>query len=79
MAKDKCIKCGKDTPYDYETHVDNRMWYVEGAGQLCASCHGDNETPSDCNIEIPCSVVHDTPNDQTLGEMIRTAYFIKNK
>lgn len=75
MAKDKCIKCGKDTPYDYETHVDLRMWYVEGAGQLCIQCY--NNESAECKIEIPCSVVHDTPNDQILGEMVRDIYFTK--
>ena len=35
MAKDKCIMCGADTPYDFETHIDYRYGYVEGAGQCC--------------------------------------------
>jgi hypothetical protein len=32
---DKCVICGKDTPYTKDTHIDVRVNYVEGAGQLC--------------------------------------------
>lgn len=33
--KDKCVICGKETPYSYSTHIDLRVGYVEGAGQGC--------------------------------------------
>jgi len=36
--KDKCVSCGKETEYEQETHIDYRMYYVEGAGQLCREC-----------------------------------------
>ena len=37
--KDKCVMCEKETEYDYDEHVDNRFYYVEGAGQLCKECY----------------------------------------
>ena len=36
--KDKCVKCGEITMYKKTDHIDRRMGYVEGAGQLCTSC-----------------------------------------
>jgi hypothetical protein len=42
MAKDKCVLCGKETPYDKETHVDMRRGYIEGCGQTCpGGCEQD--------------------------------------
>ncbi len=32
---DKCVVCGAQTPYNTTTPVDERVGYVEGAGQLC--------------------------------------------
>jgi hypothetical protein len=32
---DKCVICGKVSPYKTTTHIDLRMGYVEGAGQGC--------------------------------------------
>ncbi len=32
---DKCLICGKDTPYLMSTHVDLREGYIDGAGQGC--------------------------------------------
>ncbi len=37
--KDKCVMCGGKTPYDTNTHIDFRKYYIEGAGQLCEPCH----------------------------------------
>jgi hypothetical protein len=36
---DKCVMCGKDTPYLVSTHIDMRHFYVEGCGQLCKDCY----------------------------------------
>jgi hypothetical protein len=33
--KDKCVICGKDTPYLETTHIYLRVGYVEGGGQGC--------------------------------------------
>jgi hypothetical protein len=32
---DKCVICGKETPYLRSTHIDHRVGYVEGGGQGC--------------------------------------------
>ena len=32
---DKCVICGKETPYLRSTHIDMRVGYVEGGGQGC--------------------------------------------
>ena len=39
MDKDKCVLCEKDTPYTKETHIDYRLNYIEGAGQMCEGCY----------------------------------------
>ena len=36
---DRCVSCGKETPYPKNMHIDYRMYYVEGAGQLCNKCY----------------------------------------
>ena len=38
---DKCILCGKESPYKFSTHIDKRLGYVSGVGQTCFS-------PSEC-------------------------------
>lgn len=37
--KDKCVLCGKETPYTKNVHIDLRKCYVEGCGQLCEECY----------------------------------------
>ena len=32
---DKCVVCGKVSPYKTMTHIDRRIGYIEGAGQGC--------------------------------------------
>lgn len=39
---DKCVVCGKVSPYKTITNIDMRVGYVEGAGQGCFQ-------PSSCN------------------------------
>jgi hypothetical protein len=39
--KDKCVSCGVETLYDKTDHVDFRLGYVEGAGQLCLDCYDE--------------------------------------
>lgn len=36
---DKCVICGKTSPYKTSTHVDLRYGYVDGAGQGCFQSH----------------------------------------
>ena len=34
---DKCVICGKESPYLVSTHIDLRYGYIDGAGQGCFS------------------------------------------
>ena len=36
--KDFCVRCGKETTYDINTPITGRLYFVEGAGQLCEEC-----------------------------------------
>jgi hypothetical protein len=69
MAKEKCVTCGKETPYDFETHIDMRVGYIEGLGQCCTNCM--EEKIDDDVICLPKILIYDTPNNYELGEKIR--------
>ena len=71
--KDRCILCGAETAYDETTHIDNRVGYIEGAGQLCINCYkvGTNFN----HIPIPVYVIETTPNDMELGQKVRRMYY----
>jgi hypothetical protein len=84
MAKDTCIMCGDETPYDYETHIDLRYGYVEGAGQLCKECYENKVVGISTEeimkqrttlITISAEDILRTPNDQELGAKIRKLYY----
>ena len=36
--KELCVTCKKETKYNKEDHIDYRIGYIEGAGQLCLDC-----------------------------------------
>ena len=36
---EKCISCRKPTVYEKETHIQNRIGYIQGVGQLCKFCY----------------------------------------
>lgn len=38
MEKERCVRYGKETPYDQSTPVAARRYFVEGTGQLCPDC-----------------------------------------
>ena len=44
---DKCIVCNAPTQYKRSDHVDHRLNYIEGAGQLCPDCFKTEEKNSD--------------------------------
>jgi len=44
---DKCIVCNAPTQYNKLDHVDYRLHYIEGAGQLCPDCFATEEKNSD--------------------------------
>ena len=37
--KDSCVMCGEPTEYSRSTPINLRLYYIEGAGQLCMVCH----------------------------------------
>ena len=39
--KDNCVTCDKETPYSIDDHIDMRIGYIEGAGQLCFDCYDE--------------------------------------
>ena len=38
FEREECIKCGEETKYNKSDHVDKRVGYIDGAGQLCNNC-----------------------------------------
>ena len=68
-----CVLCGVETPYKRSTHIDHRIGYIEGAGQLYKSCY--NRGTSREHLAIPTYLITDTPNDQELGAKIRKFYY----
>ena len=37
--KDNCVTCNKKSLHDKEEHIDFRIGYIQGAGQLCLDCY----------------------------------------
>ena len=37
--KDRCVSCAVETQYDVSENINNRLYYVDGAGQLCEDCY----------------------------------------
>ena len=84
MAKDKCIMCGEDSPYEFETHIDLRYGYIEGAGQLCKECYEKKVVGISSEeimkrrttlITISAEDILSTPNDMELGAKVRKLYY----
>jgi hypothetical protein len=81
MKKDLCIICGVETPYDFETHIDMRLGYIEGAGQLCRSCFNRSKDINDVTSSLDLIIcvnedtILNTPNDYELGEKVRQMYW----
>ncbi len=72
MAKETCVLCGTETPYDETTQIDYRYGYIEGAGQLCKECY--NRGTERRQIIIPADIIYNTPNDMELGAKVRKIY-----
>lgn len=77
MPNEKCILCGKETSVDVTTHIDHRVGYIEGAGQLCVECYRKGDTSSREEFSIPKNWIKDYPNDSELGRKVRE-YFWTN-
>ena len=41
---EKCVLCGVQTNVPVDAHINSRVNYVEGAGQLCHLCASKNTT-----------------------------------
>ena len=39
MTKENCIICGEETVYSMNDHIDFRIGYIKGSGQLCLDCY----------------------------------------
>jgi hypothetical protein len=75
MAKDNCISCGVQTPYQRDVNIEYRSHYVEGAGQMCKECWGDLSGSGEDRIYfVPESMIKDTPNDLELGSKVRAMF-----
>ena len=77
MSKESCILCGKETQYEFDTHIDNRVGYIEGMGQLCDSCfRGTNDKN---HVVIPEEYFKKYSNNIELGEQLRKFYYMNYK
>jgi|TARA_B100001939_G_scaffold220227_1_gene189547 hypothetical protein len=39
--KELCVTCKKETTYYREDHIDQRIGYIKGSGQLCLDCYDE--------------------------------------
>jgi len=39
--KELCVTCKKETTYYREEHIDQRIGYIKGSGQLCLDCYDE--------------------------------------
>ncbi len=69
MGKEICISCSKETIYDVDTHIDHRVGYLEGIGQLCYKCF-EHQIDEDM-ICVPKTLIIETSNDMELGAKVR--------
>lgn len=79
--KDKCIICGVDTPYEVSTNVDLRLYYVDGAGQLCSKCANEPTQKEEDEefVKVPVSVIKKESNYYGLGHYVAKLYYNKLK
>ena len=73
---ERCILCDKETQYRFNDHIDYRIGYVEGAGQLCLHCfNNDRQNEMKVVIKIDEDTILNTPNDMELGGIVRDSYY----
>jgi hypothetical protein len=85
MAKDKCVICGCETPYEESTHIDLRENYIVGIGQCCLNCLKP-KTSEILNsmyektilgqdvVIVNYKDIINRPNDSDLGNFVRRLY-----
>ena len=50
LYNDKCVSCDEVTQYSKFDHIDYRIGYIEGAGQLCLNCYDEIYVKKDKNL-----------------------------
>jgi hypothetical protein len=70
-----CILCGAETNIPISRHIDQRVGYIEGAGQMCIDCYTRGSSDYREMIQIPKNMVLGTPNDMQLGALVRSYYY----
>jgi hypothetical protein len=78
MAKEKCLSCGVETLYEFNTHIEYRTNYVVGMGQLCRIC-SNNNLKTQPHLLVPFHIIKDIPNDMELGKKIRQLYYAQKQ
>lgn len=73
--KDVCVICGNITPYTIETHIDNRIGYIEGAGQGCHTPIICSQNRAKSVFMLSEAIVCNIPNDADLGHRVREIYW----
>jgi len=73
MPNEKCILCGEETNIDVTTHVDSRVGYEDGSGQICVTCHLKEISRE--QMVIPTYLVNLYPNNQELGSKVRQMFY----
>ena len=67
---EKCIRCGRPTPYDIHTPIASRFYYIDGSGQLCEDCwkrvYGEIKT-----ITLPTPSTPTLPDQERYKELIK--------
>lgn len=71
-----CIQCGDITDVLKTTHIDFRIGYIEGAGQLCRPCYMNTSRNL---ITVDERTILDTPNNSELGAKVRKMYWENKK
>lgn len=75
MTKEFCVLCNKETTTDVLTHVDFRVGYIEGVGQLCTECYIKGGSSNREHIIIPKEWLSLYPNNYDLGEKVRNYFW----
>ena len=71
MAKELCIRCGKETPYDINTPITLRRYYIVGSGQLCEKCFYElYPVPGSLQSNLDTGLDQQSRNYQTDSEEI---------
>ena len=72
LMTELCIRCGKPTIYNSDTPVSDRLYFIEGSGQLCQSCYeviyGEECQASLYSSDVPARISPDEGEKDKTGE-----------